>query len=230
MKTVFPTSPTIPKKTVNALNKLYTLAYECDGVLSNQSYYNNGTAREMFQNKFINANMIFYAYTLSFANQLGDMKDDYGLLPMPKFDTKQDKYYTSQSDTYTAFAIPAGIENHMCSDGTTSRDYLAGAVLEKLNEESYRTVAPNYFEVVMKYRYIRSENSEDYDLKVYDLILEGNNFNFGLIYSNLYGNVSFKCRHMIGKDASNDFASMWSSIETDVTSKFEDTISFFTDF
>jgi len=218
------------EKTVNALNKLYTLAYECDGVLSNQSYYNNGTAREMFQNKFINANMIFYAYTLSFANQLGDMKDDYGLLPMPKFDTKQDKYYTSQSDTYTAFAIPAGIENHMCSDGTTSRDYLAGAVLEKLNEESYRTVAPNYFEVVMKYRYIRSENSEDYDLKVYDLILEGNNFNFGLIYSNLYGNVSFKFRHMIGKDASNDFASMWSSIESDVTSKFEDTISFFTDF
>ena len=217
------------EKTVNALNKLYTLAYECDGVLSNQSYYNNSTARSMLQEKFTNASMIFYAYTLSFAKSLGDMKDDYGLLPMPKFDEAQEAYYTSQSDTYTAFAIPAGIDHHNCSDGTTTRDYLAGAVLEKLNEESYRTVAPNYFEVVMKYRYIRSENSEDYDLRVYDMILAGNNFNFGLIYSCLFGNPSFKFRHMIGRDASNDFASMWNAIETDVTNDFEYVVSYFTE-
>ncbi|MBE6591103.1 MAG: hypothetical protein E7646_03605 [Ruminococcaceae bacterium] len=217
------------ERTVNALNKLYTLAYECDGVLADKSYYGNGEKNSMMFSKFINGSMIFLADTLSVANSFRDMKDDYGLLPMPKYDTKQDKYYTSQHDYYKAFAIPAGIERHMCSDGTTTRDYLAGAVLEKLNEESYRTVAPNYFEVVMKYRYIRSEDSEDYDLKVYDMILEGNNFNFGLIYSNLYGNVSFKFRHMIGRDASNDFASMWSSIETDVTSKFADVISYFTE-
>jgi len=215
------------ERTVNALNKLYTLAYECDGVLSDTKYYNSGNP--IFRDKFINGSMIFHAAALGEANGFRDMKDDYGLLPMPKFDEKQTNYYTSQTDSYNAFCIPAGIENHTCSDGSTTRDYLAGAVLEKLNEESYRTVAPNFFEVVMKYRYIRSEDSEDYDLKVYDMILEGNNFNFGLIYSTLCGNVSFKFRHMIGRDASNDFASMWNSIETDVTDKFNDVISYFTE-
>ena len=215
------------ERTVNALNKLYTLAYECDGVLSDTKYYNSGNP--IFNDKFINGSMIFHATTIGSANGFRDMKDDYGLLPMPKFDETQESYYTSQSDSYNAFCIPAGIQNHLCADGTTTRDYLAGAVLEKLNEESYRTVAPNFFEVVMKYRYIRSDDSEDYDLKVYDMILDGNNFNFGLIYSCLFGNPSFKFRHMIGRDASNDFASMWNAIETDVTNDFEYLVNYFTE-
>jgi hypothetical protein len=148
---------------------------------------------------------------------------------MPKYDEAQEGYYTSQEDSYTAIAIPMGIENFMCSDGSTSRDYLAGAVLEKLCEESYRTVAPNFFEVVMKYRYIRSEDSEDYDLKIYDMILEGSNFNFGLLFSNCYGNPSFKFRHLIGRDASNDFASAWGAMESSTMSEFENLMAFFSE-
>ena len=214
------------ERTVNALNKLYKLAWECDGVWADTSYYN---ANNPFPGKFVNGSIIFHADKLNAANGFRDMKDDYGLLPMPKYDEAQEGYYTSQEDSYTAIAIPMGVENFMCSDGSTSRDYLAGAVLEKLCEESYRTVAPNFFEVVMKYRYIRSDDSEDYDLKVYDMILDGNNFNFGLIYSCLFGNPSFKFRHMIGRDASNDFASMWNAIETDVTNDFEYVVSYFTE-
>ncbi|MBE6591278.1 MAG: hypothetical protein E7646_04490 [Ruminococcaceae bacterium] len=214
------------EKTVNVLNKLYNLAWECDGVWSDKAYYNTNNP---FGGKFVNGSLIFHADKLSAANGFRDMKDDYGLLPMPKYDEKQDKYYTSQEDSYTAIAIPFGIQNHMCSDGTTSRDYLAGAVLEKLCEESYRTVAPNYFEVVMKYRYIRSDDSEDYDLKIYDMILEGSNFNFGLLFSNCYGNPSFKFRHLIGRDASNDFASAWGAMESDTMNKFENLMEYFSE-
>ena len=177
----------------------------------------------MMRNKFINGEMIFWTEALSSAGNFLDMKDDYGLLPFPKFDEKQEKYRTSQVDNYNAVAIPGGIE-------ALDRAGMVGATLEKLCEESYRTVNPNYFEVLMKYRYIRSEDETDYDLQMYDIILESNTYNFGLIFSNTMDNPSFAFRHLVGRDGTEAFASYWSAKETQVNNKFNGLITWFFDF
>ena len=101
------------------------------------------------------------------------------------------------------------------------------STLEKLCEESYRTVSPNYFEVVMKYRYLRSEDDTDYDLKMYDLILAGNTFNFGLIYSSVLDNPSFAFRHLVGRDGSENFASYWGAKDTTVKRNFKGLVNWF---
>jgi hypothetical protein len=211
--------------TVDALHKLFVLCNDSDGVYykpgMNPGFYNNGDANAMLQNKFINGTMIFNTVTLGTASSFVNMKDDYGLLPMPKFDEAQANYYTTTADGYLLIMIPAGI------DEDENRAPIAGATLELLGEESYRTVAPNYFEVVMKYRYIRSEDDTDYDLQMYDLILNGNSFNFGLIYSNTMSNPSFAFRYLVGRDGTENFASYWGQMSTQATRQFNSLVNWF---
>ncbi len=211
--------------TVNVLHKLFVLFDDSEGVLYNpgaDNYYNNGAAVALIRNKFINGEMIFYTSSLNTATAFLDMKDDYGLLPMPKYDEAQAEYYTSTNDGYQVIMIPSGIEE-------SDRAEMVGATLEKLAEESYRTVNPNYFEVVMKYRYIRSEDETDYDLEMYELILNGNTYNFGLLFSSTMDDPSFAFRHLIGRDHSENFASYWDKKDTRVTNRFNNLVEWFTE-
>ena len=67
--------------------------------------------------------------------QLRNMKDDYGILPYPKYD-ESDEYRSSARNIHNAFSMPV----------TTSHEDIAVAVLEALSSEKYETVLPAYFE------------------------------------------------------------------------------------
>jgi len=212
-------------KNLEAFKKLYTLAHDCEGVYTNAQYYNDNS---YFTNAFINSKMIFHCGPLTESEKFkNEMKDEYGILPMPKFDEAQEGYYTTADSSYLAFVILEGIEQFRCFNSDFTRDYLAGAVLEKLNEESYKHVRPNLCEVVLKYRWLQSDRAEDHDLANLDLIIDGCRFDFGYIYSNLCGNISINISKMIRKDANNDFEATWSNIPLSVESKFNQLISFF---
>ncbi|MBQ9543659.1 MAG: hypothetical protein IJV00_00875 [Clostridia bacterium] len=202
------------ERSVGAINKIYSFNKDCAGVLYNAAFYNNGEAELMIRNKFINGNLIFVAYVIGTAVSFTDMTDDFGILPMPMYDADQHAYYTSQGDSYSAFAVAADVIDRNKVD-------LVGTTLEKLNEESYRSVAPNYFETVMKYRYLRTDADNQKDIKMYDFILKGSNFNFGMIYSSVLDDLSFGFRYMIGRDNSSNLLSFWQSKESSVTAKFK---------
>ena len=211
------------QQTINMINKLHILTTDCEGVLFDTKYYNDHIARNEMIQKFINGTMIFVTETLQEANNFRNMKDDYGLLPMPMLDEAQFEnggYMTTNSDAFSTLVIPYGILD-------ADRGELAGATLEKLCEESYRTVNPNYFEVVMKYRYLRSDDDEDYDLKMYDIILESMTYNFGMIYNELLDHPGFILRWLIGRDASTDFASAWNGQKKRVQARFKGLVNFF---
>ena len=208
-------------KMVQVVEKLWNLNNNSKGVLYNSEYYNKGEKRQMMQSKFINGEMIFYAYALDTANNFRDMEDDFGILPMPMFDEAQHAYYTSQSDAYSAVAILSDVEDSF------QRGDLVGTTLEKLCEESYREVNPNYFEVVMKFRYLRTDSANQRDIAMYDYILAGSNFNFGLVYSSAMDNPSFMLRHLIGRDNSTGFASYWQQRETVIKVNYNGLINWF---
>ena len=214
------------EKGVDVVSKLYHFNADSAGVLYKPGaanvggYYNNGDANGMIEDKFINGTLIFVAYQLSTATSFSNMTDDFGLLPMPKYNKEQERYYTSQADGYSAFAVAADVVDREKID-------VVGTTLEKLNEESYRSVAPNYFETVMKFRYLRTDAENQKDIKMYDIIKEGNNFNFGLIYSSVIDDVSFGYRYMIGRDGTENFQSLWQQKESAVTTKFRNLLNDF---
>ncbi|MBQ9543532.1 MAG: hypothetical protein IJV00_00230 [Clostridia bacterium] len=205
-------------RSADVVSKLYHFNADSAGVLykpgsAPTGWYNNGGG--IVEGKFINGTQIFYASSIATATAFSDMTDNFGLLPMPKYDKEQDRYYTSQVDYYSAFALAADL-----LDDRADKCDAVGTTFEKLCEESYRSVAPNYFETVMKYRYLRTDADNLKDIKMYDLIREGNNFNFGLIYSSMLEDVSFAYRHIIGRDGSENATSYWQAKEATIASKF----------
>ena len=102
------------------------------------------------------------------ATQYNEMDDDFGVLPTPKYDSAQENYLTLVNENNTLFGITA----------STADPDAASAVMEALCEENHYTVSPAYFEVALKVKYSRDEESA----QMFDLIREGVTFDFGRLY------------------------------------------------
>lgn len=99
----------------------------------------------------------------------------YGLLPYPKWDENQAEYTTMLQRTCYAM-MPVTVEDKDA----------AGAVLEALSSESYRTLVPEYCEVSLKTRY-----SQDDDVsRMFDLVINSIVYDPGEIFASLLGTPS----------------------------------------
>ena len=97
---------------------------------------------------------------------LRDMETDFGIIPYPKSNEQQERYYSSLAWA-EILSIP------VYADG---EDLVrTGVILEALASESYRTVVPVYTELVLKTRNARDDESEE----MIGLILANRVFDWG---------------------------------------------------
>lgn len=82
--------------------------------------------------------------------QLRDMNTDFGLLPMPKYDESQTEY--------TSY-IHANWTSTCCVPITNDNLDLAGRILEDMAYQSYLTVRPAYYDVTLKGKVSRDDES-----------------------------------------------------------------------
>ena len=75
---------------------------------------------------------------------------NFGVLPMPKYDEAQERYYSRTFDACCP-VIPV-----TCPDPD-----MAGAVLEALTCEAYNTTLPAYIETGLQNKYVRDEDSSE---------------------------------------------------------------------
>ena len=122
-----------------------------------------------------------------FAETLGDMENDYGVLPVFKFDKNQTHYYSGVQDSFSTIGVPSN----------TNRTELTGAFLEAMGYYSYYNITPAYFESALKIRY--SRNSADFEMY---MIATGKNYNFGTVVSYAINNPLWLWRNTI--EAKND--------------------------
>jgi hypothetical protein len=129
---------------------------------------------EIGNKMFAQDQSLFYVNQLYYMEYLRDMTSDYGVLPYPKYDESQSDYVSNVRDSYSVLVIPIS-----CAD--TSR---AGAVMEALAAESYRTVTPAYYNLVLKDKYARDSATSD----MLDIISSNVAFDFGVVnFSSLDG-------------------------------------------
>ena len=138
-----------------------------------QKLYNNnpGTLRldGLGASAFIEGRQVFIRTQLDAGSGYRNMSDDYGVLPMPKYDAEQDDYYTNFLNAASLVVILS-----TCSD--TAK---VGATLELMAAESYKQVIPAYFEICLKGKYADSPE----DAEMYDRILSSFVYSFGYCYS-----------------------------------------------
>lgn len=159
------------------VSRIHALLYETDG-----NFRFTGTnASESQQEEY---NQITAAFTSDRIFMLSaemddsvayfrDMKTDYGILPMPKKDEAQENYYSGSRSTHNIFAMPV----------TTNNAEYAAMFMEALSADKYQRALPAYFEVALKTKYSRDDDSA----RMYDIIHDGMLLNFSYLYSPALG-------------------------------------------
>ena len=111
-----------------------------------------------FASPFADGMALFCHGTLSLADKDGAIRKleaEYGILPIPKYDTNQEEYIT----TLSSKAVFWGVNRY------SEKDDMNGALIEAMAYYGYTDVAPVVYENVMKQRYAGAgESAEMYDL------------------------------------------------------------------
>ena len=140
-------------KFVEMYAKVYRLVNEYD-----YSVYSSGNIETM-QGKdvysiFKSEYVLFLGSGIRATDNLRDMTADYGIIPYPMYDEKQDSYYTFNYGTpYMSMLL------------STKDPEMTAVMLEALNAESYKNVVPAYLDTALKGKYSRdAETAEMLDL------------------------------------------------------------------
>ena len=190
-------------KSVDFALKLYELFYENEGVVNVR--YNN----DVTEANFTNGQVFFKLEKLGevLNEDMREMKDDFGILPYPKWDEFQEEYVTLIHNSSTITAIPVS------SDIDYANEELS-AVIEALCSESYRRVAVAFYETALKAAYNRDDQSAqmiDIITGQHDTVKSTLTKNFAYEYSGSLGGIGNIFGNLIGSRSYN-FASTYDSL------------------
>ena len=129
-----------------------------------------------------------------------DAEFDIGIIPYPKYDENQDRYYVLTSGAGVA-AIPITL--------SPDRFENVGILIDALSRDSHEDLLPTYREVVLKTKYTRDEDSAE----MLDLIFNSGTYDLGL---SMFPNVTYYKYMESYMNMVDNFASMTESIKPQV--------------
>ena len=114
---------------------------------------------------------LFYVECASYVVGLRDMSDDFGVLPMSKYDKAQEKYTTYVHSISSTMVVPQGPKNY---DDMSK-------VIETMAILSGQSVIPTYYDLVLKRKTIRDEESAS----MLDIIFSNRTYDLANYYSQI---------------------------------------------
>ena len=186
--------------------KTLRLFYECgdatynfkhEGLDDEQAYI-----RDMFANSY--AAMATVRILELEAGTIRNMDDEFGVVPMPKFDEAQKEYRTLLHDQFTVLCVPTTITGE-------GLDQMS-AVLEAMASMSYKTVRPAYYETTLRTKIATDPQSAE----MFDLIVDNVYIDAGIIYTNALVSFHDKFRQIMGSGkntVSSDYAKLDRQVE-----------------
>ena len=131
----------------DVVDKVLYLFYDCGGTyLFKEVVYN--TEQDEIREVFSDGRAATTTLRLVAVEQpdVRNMEQQYGIVPMPKYDAVQEDYGTLMHDQFTVFCIPAS--------ASAAKLELIGATMEVMASESLRLVKPAYYEIALKRKYM----------------------------------------------------------------------------
>ncbi|MCL1792811.1 MAG: extracellular solute-binding protein [Oscillospiraceae bacterium] len=162
--------------------------------------------------KFINNELMFHINQLMFSFELRNMDADFAILPYPKYDENQNKYYSTMSHWWSRFTIVPTT----CADTEKT-----GNILSAMGYYSQKYVMPAYYDVSITNKLIRDEDS----LEMLNLILDNRTYDLAYIYDwggtiGIFGNILYSGR-------ADTFASEFEKKENVIAAAIQKTIEAF---
>lgn len=170
----FPELTMYNDRSVNVLDKMVSFVQDDNHYISANDYFNEATwpVKELTIKPFLTGKCLFFSAGISSTDLLGDMEDDFGIVPLPLFDDTQQKYHSLINPwTSTCFAVPISVAQEDLE--------FVGIVLEAMGAESRNYVHEAYYNKALKYQKTRDEEST----KMLDVIFESRGCDIGMIYA-----------------------------------------------
>ncbi len=151
-------------KLVSIVERMYNLYYESGYVFTDPQSWGDTYLPAFIEGRGLFVNGQFKQATGTYR----DVEFDFGIIPYPKWDSAQDKYYTSVDGGHEGLAIPKSVQD---------TEY-TGIMAEVLNAESWKLVVPAYYDTALKYKGARDEES----IAMLDMLMDARIFDFGYVY------------------------------------------------
>ena len=125
---------------------------------------------------------------------------EYGVIPMPKFDENQEDYRTLLHDQFSVVAIPTTVKDERLD--------MVSAVIEAMASASYKIVKPVYYEETLRTKIAQDPQSA----AMMDIITESIYIDAGLLYSRNFDYFHSSLRALINSGI-NDATSRFKTIQ-----------------
>ncbi len=126
-----------------------------------------------------------------------EMDDVYGVIPFPKWDEAQDKYYSALNDSYMVWGIPK----------TTADTDFVGLICDAMARETYQNVYPKYYDVALKEKFSTDENYAE----MVDIVMDGVSFDCAYMFAGFTADSSYVFRKLL-LEGSTDLASKYAEM------------------
>jgi hypothetical protein len=143
------------EENINAISRIVNFVNDRESVILVNQFPELQTAGGWGQasiDMFSENRALFWIEIIYGVHQLRTMDKDFGILPMPKYDENQDQY---------ASYIHAGWTSGISMPITNTEDDLAGRLIEDMAYQSSITVRPAYYDVTLKGKVSRDNDSGD---------------------------------------------------------------------
>lgn len=156
--------------------KCFELSYEMhvdnDYCLYAESYISKYADpwTDCIEKAFVDGRALFNFSGINRVTLFRSMEVDFGILPVPKYDEAQKNYYSIVSEgSASSIGVP-----------TTATDLeRTGIIIEALSAESYYTLTPAYYEISLKTKLSRDNESSD----MLDIIFANRVFDLANVYN-----------------------------------------------
>jgi len=174
------------EKLVSITEKLYELAYNNPGVI-----------HDIWRHEVVNLDGMFlddrgllYPWALGGGTTTEYRKfEELGLIPFPKYDEKQEKYYSSALTSASLMCVPIDCK----------KPEITGAFMEAAASDGYFNIIPLFFDTVMKVKVARDAPTE----KMIDIIRDGAVISFEKMYNLAISEVNYAILYVIGGNSTN---------------------------
>ena len=141
---------------------------------------------------------LFSWIRMRIVERLRGMETEFGILPLPKLDAVQENYITHMNPhTGRGLSIPV----------TASNLERTGMILEDLSAESRYTLQPAYYEINLRGKYTRDDESQE----MLDILLNNTAHDIGYVYN--FGGFAGDTMLRHGQNKRSDYASSFERVQ-----------------
>ncbi len=174
------------------------------------AYFDSKADRVKLEAIFAEDRALFLTDKLGSSEGLRDMESDFGIIPYPKWNEKQDSYHSTSHDEFSVFLIPIDAKD----------TEFTSIITVAMSAENYRNVIPTFYDVVLKTKNTRDEDSAE----MIDLIRDVLVFNFGYLHSKALGSVGHLFVNEVRQN-NNNLASDFDKNAATYQAKLEEVLS-----